>query len=198
MLLEAWWSIYQIYERRGGSNLETSWICVLFLWRGLRTQFSTSTIAQGQKTLGDSLRVGKHPSLPLVDPFRVHRLQFIDFQFVFEDDCGITVDLFEESLPQLYGLYVHVKLSLSNIINWFPYSLLPRRVSRVPSNLLMMHGSTSFCRLHMGCSTILSTDLKMSESASTKKYDQILLINPATKNPRCLFIMLLSLSIFYA
>ena len=81
MVLEAWRSIHQIYKRGGEGDLATSWICVLFLWRGLRTKFSTSEVTLGKKPVSDSVRVGEHPSLPLVDPFIVHRLHFIDFKF---------------------------------------------------------------------------------------------------------------------
>lgn len=62
------------------------------------------------------MRMGKHPSPPLVDPFRVHRVQFIIFQFVLDVDCGIIVDLFKARLSQLYGFYVHVNPNSSNII----------------------------------------------------------------------------------
>lgn len=103
MLLEAWRSIHQIYKRGGEGHLETSWIGYYFLYERFRTRFSTPAVALERKPSSDSMRVGEHPSLLLVNPFRIHKLLLNGFQFVWEADCGIIVYMFEASVSLLYG-----------------------------------------------------------------------------------------------
>jgi len=74
MLLEDWRSVHQMYKRRSEGHLEIYLDHIILLCERFETWFYTSLVAPEWKPSGGLVRVGKRPSLPLVDPFRIHRL----------------------------------------------------------------------------------------------------------------------------